>query len=40
MKIKTGDSVKVIKGKDSGKVAKVEKVFSKEAKVLVEGVNQ
>ena len=40
MKIKLNDSVKVIKGKDSGKVAKVEKVFSKEGKVLVEGVNQ
>ncbi len=40
MKIHKGDSVKVITGKDSGKVAKVEKVFSKTGKVLVEGVNQ
>lgn len=40
MKIKKDDQVKVIKGKDSGKLGKVEKVFSKEGKVLVEGVNQ
>lgn len=40
MKLHKGDSVKVIRGKDSGKVANVEKVFSKENKVLVEGVNQ
>ncbi len=40
MKLKLGDQVKVIKGKDSGKLGKVEKVFSKEDKVLVEGVNQ
>ena len=40
MKIHKGDSVKVIAGKDSGKVGKIEKVFSKTGKVLVEGVNQ
>ena len=40
MKIHKGDTVKVVKGKDSGKIGKVEKVFSKTAKVLVEGVNQ
>jgi len=40
MKIKKGDTVKVIKGKDAGNVGKVEKVFSKEDKVLVEGVGQ
>ena len=40
MKIKKGDTVKVIKGKDSGKLGKVEKVLTKTAKVLVEGVNQ
>src|SRR6202008_735811 len=39
-KLHKGDTVKVIRGKDSEKVGKVEKVFSKEAKVLVEGVNQ
>ena len=40
MKLKKGDQVTIIKGKDSGKKGAVEKVFSKEAKVLVEGVNQ
>ncbi len=40
MKIKKNDQVKVIRGKDNGKLGKVEKVFSKEGKVLVEGMNQ
>jgi len=40
MKLKAGDQVKVIRGKDAGKIAKVEKVFTKENKILVEGVNQ
>ena len=40
MKIKKGDTVKVILGKDADKLGKVEKVFSKTDKVLVEGVNQ
>jgi large subunit ribosomal protein L24 len=40
MKIHAGDQVKVIKGKDSGKLGKVERVFAKTDKVLVEGVNQ
>jgi len=40
MKIKKGDEVKVIKGKDKGKVAKVEKVFAKLNTVMVEGLNQ
>ena len=40
MKLKKGDLVTVVRGKENGKTAKVEKVFSKEAKVLVEGVNQ
>ena len=39
MKIKVGDQVKVIKGKDKGKTAKVEKIFSKENKVLLPGIN-
>jgi len=39
MKIKRGDIVKVIKGKDRGKTGKVLKVFPKKNKVLVEGVN-
>ena len=40
MKLIKGDEVKVVKGKDNGKTGKIEKVFSKEAKVLVPGVNQ
>lgn len=40
MKLKKGDSVSIVRGKDSGKKGTVEKVFAKESKVLVEGVNQ
>lgn len=40
MKLKKGDSITVVRGKDSGKNGTVEKVFSKEAKVLIGGVNQ
>lgn len=40
MKIIKGDTVKVVRGKDSGKSGKVEKILSKEQKVLVVGVNQ
>nr|WP_317282540.1 50S ribosomal protein L24 [uncultured Sellimonas sp.] len=39
MKIKKGDTVKVIAGKDKGKEGKVISVNKKEGKVLVEGVN-
>ncbi|OGG41508.1 50S ribosomal protein L24 [Candidatus Kaiserbacteria bacterium RIFCSPHIGHO2_01_FULL_46_22] len=39
MKIKKGDNVIVIAGKDRGKTGKVEKVFTKTDMVLVEGVN-
>jgi len=39
MKIKKGDNVKVVIGKDKGKSGKVDKVFSKENKVVVSGVN-
>jgi large subunit ribosomal protein L24 len=40
MKLKKGDLVTVIRGKDNGKTEKIVKVFTKEAKVLVDGVNQ
>lgn len=40
MKIKKGDEVKVVIGKDKGKTGKVEKVLPGEAKVLITGVNQ
>ena len=39
MKIKKGDLVKVTAGKDKGKTGKIEKVFPKKNKVLVEGIN-
>jgi len=40
MKFKKGDLVTVVRGKDNGKTEKITKVFSKENKVLVDGVNQ
>ena len=39
LKIKTGDTVKVIAGKDKDKEGKVLKVDVKNHKVLVEGIN-
>ena len=39
MKIKKGDTVKVIAGKDNGKEGKVISVDHKNSKVVVEGVN-
>ncbi len=39
MKIKTGDKVIVISGKDKGKTGVVQKVYPKVNKVVVEGVN-
>ncbi|BFT65941.1 MULTISPECIES: 50S ribosomal protein L24 [Parvimonas] len=39
MKIKSGDTVIVIAGKDKGKTGKVVKTLAKENRVIVEGVN-
>lgn len=39
MKLKAGDKVKVIAGKDAGKESRIERVIPAENKVLVEGVN-
>jgi large subunit ribosomal protein L24 len=39
MKLKKGDNIKVIRGKDKGKDGKVDKVFPKDGKVLVGNVN-
>ncbi len=39
MKLKTGDNVKVIAGKDKNKSGKIIQVFPKLDKVVVEGVN-
>ncbi len=39
MHVKTGDTVQVIAGKYKGKVGKVERIFPKASKVIIEGVN-
>jgi len=39
MKIKKGDTVLIIAGKDRGRKGKVLKAFPKENKILVEGIN-
>ena len=39
MKIKKNDKVKILTGKDSGKVGKVLQIFPKEGRVSVEGLN-
>lgn len=39
MKIRKGDKVRVIKGKDRGRESTVEKVLPKEKKVVVAGLN-
>ncbi len=39
MKIKKGDTVLIIKGKDQGKKGKVLEVFPRKGKLVVEGVN-
>ncbi len=39
MKIKTGDTVRVLAGKDKGKQGKVMQVFPKLQKVVIEGLN-
>lgn len=39
MKLKKGDSVIIITGKDKGKKGKIARVFVKLNKVIVEGVN-
>lgn len=40
MKLKKGDEIKVVRGKDKGKTGKIEKVFSVTSKVLVTEINQ
>lgn len=39
MKLKTGDKVIVIAGKDKGNTGRISKVLAKESKVIVEGIN-
>ena len=40
MKIRKGDTVKVLQGKDKGKKGKVLQVFPKSERLVVEGVNK
>ncbi|OGZ67931.1 MAG: 50S ribosomal protein L24 [Candidatus Staskawiczbacteria bacterium RIFCSPHIGHO2_02_FULL_42_22] len=39
MKLKKGDTVLVISGKDKGRTAKILRSLTKEKKILVEGIN-
>jgi len=39
MKVKKGDTVLIIAGKDKGRTAKILKSLPKEVKILVEGIN-
>ncbi|MDA9008664.1 50S ribosomal protein L24 [Alphaproteobacteria bacterium] len=39
MKVKTGDQVMVMTGKDKGKTGEIKQVFRKESRVIVEGAN-
>lgn len=39
MKLKSGDKVKVLAGKDKGKEGKIIQVFKTQDKIVVEGVN-
>jgi large subunit ribosomal protein L24 len=40
MKLKKGDLVKIVAGKDKGKTGKIEKILPKADKILVTGINQ
>jgi large subunit ribosomal protein L24 len=39
MHVKRGDTVQVISGREKGKIGEITRVFPKESKVIVEGVN-
>lgn len=39
MKLKKGDNIKVVRGKDKGKTGKIDKVFPKKGKVLIANIN-
>ena len=39
LKYKTGDSVKVLRGKDKGREGVIERIFPKKGTALVEGIN-
>ena len=39
MKIKKGDTVLIIKGKDRGKKGKILRAFPREKRIIIEGIN-
>jgi len=39
MKLKKGDQIKIVSGKDSGKTGKIEKVLPRRGMILVPGLN-
>ncbi|MSU25724.1 MAG: 50S ribosomal protein L24 [Candidatus Levybacteria bacterium] len=39
MKLKKGDQIKVVRGKDKGKLGKIDQVFPKLNKVVIPGIN-
>lgn len=39
MKIKKGDTVKILQGKDAGKDGKVQRVFLKEGTIMIDNLN-
>lgn len=39
MKLKKGDKVKIMSGKDQGKEAKIERIFPDEARIVLPGIN-
>ncbi len=39
MRLKKGDTIKILTGKDKGKTGKLLKILSKKNKVLIEGLN-
>ena len=39
MKVKTGDQVMILAGKDKGKTGQIKQVFPKDSRVIVEGAN-
>jgi large subunit ribosomal protein L24 len=39
LKLKAGDTVKITAGKDKGREGKIEKIFPKQTKALIPGVN-
>jgi len=40
LKVKKGDTVKIISGKDRGKTGKILRTYPADSRILVEGVNQ